>query len=232
MKSQRLLSLAFGTCFFLAIAPSFSSAQPGGQGGGGGGGGTSSGGATPANTTVISTTSATIKTPTSGAGSATSTPSSSNPLVQTYGDPFSMGKPANYATTFGPPKADTVTFGKGIYSTTAGAVASSASTVTNPGNGFTENGIYRNPPYATVLSSDLPIVKHSASALHADVRSVLDRSSFIRNPATVQVSASEGIVLLTGQVTSDKERRLVEGMVRTTPGVRNVQNNLTIAPTN
>jgi hypothetical protein len=143
-----------------------------------------------------------------------------------------MGQPANFATTFGPPKADTVTYAKGVYSTTAGTVASSASTIVNPANGFTEYGVYRNPPYSTGLSSDLPMVKHSATSLQADVRSVIDRSNFLRNPGAVQVSASEGVVQLTGQVASEKERRLVEGMIRMEPGVRNVQNNLAVVAVN
>lgn len=229
MKSRRLLALLFGSCFLFALAPTVAWAQ-GPTTGGTPTGGSPSG--TPANSTPVSTTSATVKSSLSGAGSATSIASNTNPFVQTYGDPLSMGKPANYATTVGPPKQDTVTFGKGIYSTTAGAVSSSASTVTNPASGFTLYNVYRNPSYATALSSELPLVVHSASALQGNLRSILDRSSYLRNPRAVQVRAGNGIVRLTGQVASDKERRLVEGMVRTTPGVANVLNDLKVVPKN
>jgi BON domain len=228
MKRRRLLALLFGSCFFFAVTPNVAWSQPGGQPTGGG----PTTGANPANSTPVSTTTVPIKSATSGAGSLTSVPSSNNPYVQNFGDPLSMGKPTNYATSFGPLAKPVVTFGKGIYSTTAGAVSTSASTITNPANGFTEYGVFRNPPYSTVLSSDLPMVSHSASALQADARSVIDRSSFLRNPRAIQVSASDGVVQLSGQVASEKERRIVEGMVRMTPGVRNVQNELKVVPTN
>jgi hypothetical protein len=167
---------------------------------------------------------------TTGAGSATSVPSSSNPLVQTYGDALQRGKPANYGTNFGPLKQTTGTFGKGVYSTTAGAVPTSSSTITNPANGFTTYQVYRNPPYSTGLSSDLPMVVHPAPALQAEMRSIINRSSFVRNPAGVQVSARDGVVQLTGQVANEKERWLIEGMVRTAPGVIGVVNELKVGP--
>jgi hypothetical protein len=233
MKSRSLLALVFGTCALMAFAPTVVWAQGGPTGGPTGGPPTGAPtGTNPATSNPGTTQTIPIKSATSGTGSATSTPSNANPLTPTYGDPLSMGKPANYGNNFGPLAKPIVTFGKGIYSTTAGAVPTSASTVTNPANGFTENGVYRNPPYATVLSSELPMVIHPASALQADVRSIIDRSSFIRNPTAVHVRAGEGVVQLTGQVASEKERRLVEGMARMTPGVRDVQNNLQIVPTN
>src|SRR5437868_2791223 len=97
MRSRRLLALVFGTCFVVAVAPSMTRAQPGGSPTGG-----APTGSNPASSTPVSTTTVPIKSATSGAGSATSTPSNANPYTPNYGDPLSMGKPANYATTFGP----------------------------------------------------------------------------------------------------------------------------------
>src|SRR6516164_3935180 len=125
MKSRRLL-LAFATSLLLALSPCVVRAQTGGgpTGGGPTGGGPTSGspGGTGSPSTTTSTsivTSVPTQTPSSGTGSATGIPSNSNSFVSTYGDYMSRGKPSQYATTFGPQTKGTVTFGKGIYTTTA-----------------------------------------------------------------------------------------------------------------
>ena len=44
-------------------------------------------------------------------------------------------------------------------------------------------------------------------------------------------AANDGVIVLVGQVASEREFRLIEGMARTTPGVRDVLNELKIVPT-
>jgi hypothetical protein len=233
MKTRALSARLFGTCLFIALTPVVALAQPGGGTGGGGttGGGTGAGGSTTTTSAQgLKAPAITLVSPSSGAGSATTIPSSTNPFVASYGDALSMGLPSKFLN--GPVK-DTVTFGKGIYSTTTTATAASgASTITNPANGFTLNGIIRNPQYVTAVSSDIPMVVHNPAALQADVKSTIGRSSFVQSQATVQVNAAnDGVIVLVGQVASEREFRLIEGMARTTPGVRDVLNELKIVPT-
>lgn len=232
MKSRRLSAWLFGTCLFIALTPVVGLAQPGGGAAGGAApaGGTGAGGSTTTTSAQsLKAPAITIVSPSSGAGSATSIPSSTNPFVSSYGDALSMGLPSKFIN--GPVK-DTATFGKGIYTTTTAATsASAASTITNPANGFTLNGVIRNPQYVTALSSDIPIVVHNTAALQSDVKSTIDRSSFVKSQATVQINVvNDGVVVLSGLVRSGREAELIEGMVRTTPGVRGVQNDLKIAP--
>lgn len=229
MKNRRLSARLFGTCLFIALTPVVGLAQGGAPAGGAPAGGAPTS-TTSTSAQVIKPPALTIVSPSSGTGSATSIPSSTNPFVSSYGEPLSMGQPSKFLS--GPVK-DTVTFGKAIYTTTTATTsAGAASTITNPANGFTLNGVIRNPQYVTALSSDIPMVVHNTAALQSDVRSTIDRSSFVKSQATVQINVvSDGVVVLSGLVRSGREAELIEGMVRTTPGVRDVQNELKIVAT-
>ncbi|MBA4064948.1 MAG: hypothetical protein C0501_14790 [Isosphaera sp.] len=73
-----------------------------------------------------------------------------------------------------------------------------------------------------------PTAPAAAPQLRADITGMLARSAgAISNPAGVQVLTEAGAVVLRGAVASPDEARLVEGMVRLTPGVRAVRNELT-----
>jgi hypothetical protein len=73
-----------------------------------------------------------------------------------------------------------------------------------------------------------PTAPVAAPQLQADLSGMLARSAgAISNPAGVQVLTDGGTVVLRGPVASPDEARLVEGMVRLTPGVRAVRNELT-----
>lgn len=64
--------------------------------------------------------------------------------------------------------------------------------------------------------------------LQSDLQSMISSSSVISNTGGVQVSAGEGgVVLIRGRVADDDEARMVEGMIRLTPGVKDVKNELT-----
>ena len=169
-----------------------------------------------------------VYTPSSGVGTAKGIPSNTNPFVASYGDYFSLGDPRKYAK--GPPTTQTVTFGTGIYTpTTSTSGSQTATTATQQAHGFTTYGTVRNPAYATVLSDDIPLVVHTAPALQSTVRAVIDRSTYIKSKGTVGVTVTGNTVELSGVVGSDRERRTIEGMVRMTPGVRDVQNLLQVA---
>jgi len=67
--------------------------------------------------------------------------------------------------------------------------------------------------------------------LQTDLRTSIDRvpTDMLANPAGVQVNVDGRNVTLKGNVKDDEESRLVEGLVRLTPGVFNIKNELTIA---
>ena len=174
----------------------------------------------------------TILSTNSGNGTATGTPSDKNSFVNWYGDYLSMGQPSKYIN--GPPQKATATFGKGIYTTTTtttqGGGGRGGGTQQNA-TGFTTIGTPRAPAYSTRLSDDLPVISHSATELQNSVREMLDRSDFVKNKSGINVSVSGTTIELTGTVATDRERRIIEGMVRAEPGVRQVQNLLQVSPT-
>jgi len=69
----------------------------------------------------------------------------------------------------------------------------------------------------------------AAPQLQSDLSAMITRSiGSISNPAAVKVTiGSQNTVTLRGDVASDREARLVEGMVRLTPGVGYIKNELT-----
>jgi hypothetical protein len=68
----------------------------------------------------------------------------------------------------------------------------------------------------------------AAPRLQADLRNALDNSSLLPNGRDVLViTDAQNNVTLRGRVRDENEARLIEGVVRLTPGVRVIQNELT-----
>jgi len=166
------------------------------------------------------------------AGSATTIPSNSNIYALTYVNPMSLGLPDLYKTQFGAQNTITKQGGpKGKFTylyVAPTTTTSSASTAAQQAAGFTTYGTPRSPVYTTGLSPDMPLVQHESSKLFSDVRALVDRSSFLKNSKDIVVRVDGNTVVLSGQVGSEKERRMAEGMARMTPGVFDVQNSLTV----
>lgn len=241
MKLRSCLALLVATGLLGALTPAVVVAQTtttttgGGTtgGGGGGGGGIGSGGGGIGSGAGIGTSGTTVKAPTGSAGSTTSIPSSSNPFVRSYINPLSLGMPSVYAnTTATAPAKPAGSFGKGLYlTTTPSASAGGVGSATGNTASFSTIGIPRTPYYSTTLSDEIPFVNHSMPMLQANVKAVIERSSFLKQKENIQVAIDGNVVVLTGQVTSEKQRRLVEGMLRMTPGVREIQNDLIVNTT-
>ena len=67
-----------------------------------------------------------------------------------------------------------------------------------------------------------------AGRIVSEVRAVLDNTSAIANPKAVQIiTDANNNVTIRGTVKDDDEARLVEGLVRITPGVGTIRNELT-----
>jgi osmotically-inducible protein OsmY len=126
----------------------------------------------------------------------------------------------------------TVTFGKANYTSTAQSAtnqgAGGASTTTTATNYGTQPGTVRNPSYVTVLREDVPLPVYKSDVLFTEVRDVIARSSLLPSKNNIQVSVNENVVILSGLVASDRERVLAEGIVKMTPGVRAIQNQIQV----
>lgn len=163
-------------------------------------------------------------------GTAVVIPTTSNPFVSTYANPYAAGlSGASTVFSYKPTPPAYKPFGQPIWSTTT--TTASASTGTNgQATGFSTIGMIKAPSYVTVLSDDIPFVQHHAGQLQTQIQAALERSSFLKEKnVTVQVDGDT--VILLGTAASERERRLIEGMVRLTPGVRNVDNQLDVIQT-
>jgi hypothetical protein len=61
-----------------------------------------------------------------------------------------------------------------------------------------------------------------------DLRQVITRSTVLRTPGAIDVMMDGNTVVLRGRVASADDRRIAENMLRLTPGVRNVRNELEV----
>lgn len=163
----------------------------------------------------------------------------SNFLKITYGSPYYAGRvnqPAGPTSVNAPggfgaavyPLTGTAGGGAGARAGTAGAAGGRGgrgSALTNPSGVVAPSAAIAYP--AQVRFAVAPV---APAAVQADLRSVLDQTptSMLANPAGVQVQVADGnTVVLRGAVRDEDEARLVEGMVRLTPGVRGIKNELT-----
>jgi hypothetical protein len=215
----------------------------GGSGIAGGSGGGFSGGAN--NATGFSggqggftgnTQGAAIAAPKGGSGNVI--PSASNVFGKYYVNPMSLGM--STTTGKGGAKSGQGTFNQPLYApatTTGAATGNRAGATTNNSNnssssviGFTTIGMDRSVPFITELGADVPLVIRPPARMHTELKDIVQRSSFLKNKNGIDVAVESGRVVLRGQVTSERERRLVESMLRLTPGVRDVSNELIVNP--
>lgn len=250
MKSHRWIALVLGAGILSALAPSWGFAQGtsgstggstnlasgSGLGGSIGTAGSSGGGASSQSVSAavgsglvnsVTTISASAGTP-----SATSIPSTANVLGSYYVNYYSLGLPSNYAGKFGAQNVTpniVGTMGKYIY-VTAPSTTTTSSTTPTQGIGFTTFGQPRAPVYSTSLASGFHAPKMSVAQVQANAREAISGSTMLANKNNIKVDTNGTVVLLNGTVASETERAVAEGMVRMTPGVSNVVNNLVVTP--
>jgi osmotically-inducible protein OsmY len=66
------------------------------------------------------------------------------------------------------------------------------------------------------------------SSLQADLTQALARSSALADSRGIQVALVDSVVVLRGKVANEHDRRLAEGLVRMSPGVHAVRNELQV----
>jgi hypothetical protein len=160
-----------------------------------------------------------------------------------FGNPLAIGAPttssvgSQYLRAF---PTQLPTFGQPLYGTAG--LTTTPRTTTNPYSttnpygtaltvaaaayaGANSGGIRRAPAYITVPDFDRP-PPPTATAVQTNLQDIIARSTRLPSRNQISVSVEGGAVILRGQVRDERERRLAESLVRLTPGVRNVKNEL------
>ena len=159
----------------------------------------------------------------------------SNFLRNTYGSVLYQGSDRSQV-----PNRIPGGFGTAVYTTTGtaaggrgqqGAAAPGArggATLTDPGGQIVT--LPRQIAYTSQIQFKTP-AGNPVPQLQSDLRTSIDRvpKDLLANPAGVQVAVDGRNVTLKGSVRDEEEARLVEGMVRLTPGVFDIKNELTVA---
>ena len=201
-----------------------SSSFGGNMGGGSAFGGNMGGGSAFGGNSAFGGTSGT----TTGRGGSTQVGATSF-LGSSYANPLAMGLSGGSGTT-----TTNTAFGNAMYNLNTNrsgtATVSSSSGLQNSQFGAGYN-IRRLPAYAaTIKIKDLP-PPPSAAQVQNDLQTMFARSSDLDRRDSVRVVMDGPVVVLQGQVADDDERRLVENMVRLTPGVHDVRNEVTMMTT-
>jgi len=116
---------------------------------------------------------------------------------------------------------------------TAGATNRTGTTGTNRNTSFNSNSnftggevipLQRAISYTATLRFISPAIV--PAQMQADLQTVIGRSSMIANPGAITISMEGPIVILRGNVKDEDEARTAEGMIRLSPGVKQVRNEL------
>jgi hypothetical protein len=153
------------------------------------------------------------------------------------GNPLSLGVPATTAptySTFGSNSTATRrrTFGTLLFNVSnqsglsSSGISGTANVATGRAMGASSYGARRAPAYITVLGDTVAPPRTDMLRVRADLQVVIARASRLPSRANIRVLADGATVVLRGNVANDHERRLAEGLVRLTPGVRAVRNEL------
>jgi osmotically-inducible protein OsmY len=122
----------------------------------------------------------------------------------------------------------TIQVNNGIRATTAATAASSSAT-SNPG--FTTMGSKRAAAYYTTVSPRMVLPAAAAGGLQTQLQTMLAQSSALPTAQNLGVSMDgQQTIVLRGTVGTEDERTMAEGLARLTPGVRAVDNQITVRP--
>ncbi len=108
-----------------------------------------------------------------------------------------------------------------------GTTGTNRSTSFNSNSNFTGGEVIplqRAISYTATLRFASPAIV--PAQMQADLQTVIGRSSMIANPSAINISMEGPIVVLRGNVKDEDEARTAEGMIRLSPGVKQVRNEL------
>jgi hypothetical protein len=166
-------------------------------------------------------TSTTGRTPSRSGGSGSI--SNTNPFSSYYVNPLSMG----LGTTSGRGGGGFTSplYGNTSTATTGTATLSGSGYNSNTQVGGTSMGMNRQM-YGVNMGTPAQAAGGLVQA-RSDLQNVITRSSSLPSKGNIQVFMDGDVVVLRGTVQDDHERRLAEMLVRFTPGVRELRNELT-----
>ena len=97
-------------------------------------------------------------------------------------------------------------------------------------NSSTTSGTRRAPQYSAALSfpQPAPMVQ---TGLQTNLQQMLTQAPALQLSRGIQVAMDGSTVVLRGTAADDHDRRLAEGLIRLTPGVRYVRNEMQVAAT-
>lgn len=91
--------------------------------------------------------------------------------------------------------------------------------------GASSAGIRRAPGYLTEPVFELP-TRPAVETVRTDLQGVIARTSRLPSRDSIRVSSDGETIVLRGQVRDEREKRLAEAVLRLSPGVRAVRNEL------
>jgi osmotically-inducible protein OsmY len=98
--------------------------------------------------------------------------------------------------------------------------------------GYNSFGMKRDLPYSTVMGPSIGGSRASynpnTAQLQSSLQSVVAQSQRLSPNRSVNVAMDGNTVVLQGYVDSPRDRRIAEGIMRVTPGVRDVRNELQV----
>jgi hypothetical protein len=158
-------------------------------------------------------------------------PSTQNPFRSNYYNPLAQGQTLTTTQSLlGTTTTTAGSFGQPTLGTTTttsyrrgGSVSSSTSASST---GLSTVGQVRSPAFMTVLGFTPP--RPAAVQLQSTAAQVLARSSSLPSAGNIQVGTEGETVVLRGTVADDRERRLAENLLRLTPGIRQIRNELVV----
>ena len=171
----------------------------------------------------------------------------SNAFARTFANPMYVGRPASTNYSLGEPgmRLQGQGFGQPSFGTTvtrvtttgiggtglggrAGTAAIGGRGMAGGVGGFGGAGQMPAASYAAIIRFAPPPV--AVTTIRTDLQGLLNRSSALSRPGGIRVEADGEVIVLRGRVADEDEKRLVEGMVRLEPGVREVRNEREIGP--
>jgi hypothetical protein len=167
-------------------------------------------------------------------GQNTSSLSALNRFAGYYANPYFQGNSLQVNSQpggFGMPPAGTGTTGRGAIAGTTGAGAGRTGIGGGVGglNNANQSGILIPLPVQIAYTARMqfPTPPVPAGKITSEVRAIIDNTSAIANPKAVQIiTDANNNVTIRGTVKDDDEARLIEGLVRITPGVGAITNEL------
>src|SRR5262249_40038408 len=163
---------------------------------------------------------------TRGTGTVLS-PSANNPFKGTFANPLYSGLGTAVTSTTGARAPGGLA--SPLYAiTTAAAATTGVASATGPSFlGFTTIGMRKVTPYATGLSEELPFTRVGV-VTSPNLQQIIDRTSALKGRKNITVGVDGNVVVLRGEVSSERERRLAEGILRLEPGVTEIRNELVV----